>query len=127
MGQVGAARRVAGIGPPVLECQGELGSAGFQVERLSQRDIVVVLDLDHAEQSIVRLPRGDSVRMRVIPVQRPAIAHLEVVGVGLAGRNRMKSVAVVPRVDGESVPMCDRWRVEAVGKRYAHAFPAFGT
>ena len=60
----------------------------------------------------------------MIPVQRAAVAHFEVIVVGLARRNRIKPIAVVSRVDGQPVPMHDRRCVDAVGERCAHALPA---
>ena len=63
-----------GSAATILENQRNLALAGHQCQRATQRAFVVVGDFDQAEQSPVRLATGESMRMRVIPIKRRAIA-----------------------------------------------------
>ena len=86
------------------------------MERRAQAPLIVVLDLDQAEESAISLLGGAAMRVRVIPVERGAVAHPEIVGVALARCRQRHAAAVVPRVDSQAVPVHDGRLVELVDK-----------
>lgn len=107
MHAVGIARCVVPVAS-ILQQQRDLGLARNEIECRPQPALVVVLDLDHAEQPAIRLPRGQPMRVRVVPVKRRPVPDLEVVRIVLTRRGELHSSAVVARVDCQSVPMDDR-------------------
>ena len=53
MDQIGGSRCVLRVAAPILQQDDEFGAAGNEIQRLAQRDVIVVLDFDGAEQSVV--------------------------------------------------------------------------
>ena len=124
VGKVRGCRGVARAGAPVLQHQRNLRRARGHVECCPQRALVVVLDDEEAIQAAIRLRRSAAVRMRVIPVQPGAVADLEIVVVTVTGRDQDRAVAVIARVDAETMPVRDRRLGEGVVKRDADALAA---
>ena len=107
-------RRVIYGAAAVLEDQCNLTPAGNDIERGAQRAFVVVLDFDQAEHPTIGLARGQSVRMRMIPVHRSTIAYVEGVRVPSSRRDRRRGGAVVACIHGQAVPVHDRRLLQRV-------------
>ena len=95
-------------GAAVLQHQRDLALPRHEIERGAQAVLVLVGHLDHSEQPAVGLAGGQSVGVRVIPVEAGAVAKSKVVAVGRARRREHRAATVVARVDRQPVPVHDR-------------------
>src|SRR6202158_6608386 len=86
------------------------------MQRRTQAPLIIVLDLDQAEEPAGSLLGGAAMLVRMIPVERGAVAHPEIVGVALARSRQRHAAAVVTRVDSQAVPVHDGRLVELVDK-----------
>ena len=91
----------------VLDNQGKVGHTQLQIKRLGELALVVIIDQEETRQAVIGLLGGQIVRVGVVPVGAPAVAHREVVLVACSWPDGVAGMSVHLGGSVQPVPVND--------------------